>query len=37
MKTLLIVFVVAFMLSPSVRNTTSSVLHYSANVIQQVK
>ena len=37
MKTLIVVFVVAFMLSPSVRDTTSSVLHYTANVIEQVK
>ena len=33
-KTILLIFAVAFILSPGVRNTTSSTLHTVADIIQ---
>ena len=33
MKTILLIFIVAFILSPGVRNTTSSTLHTVADII----
>jgi len=33
MKTILLIFVVAFILSPGVRNTTSTTLHTVADII----
>ena len=34
MKTVLLVFTVAFILSPGIRTMTASVLHTTANIIQ---
>jgi hypothetical protein len=34
MKTILLIFAVAFILSPGVRNVTSNTLHTAADIIQ---
>ena len=33
MKTILLIFVVAFILSPAIRNTTANTLHTAADII----